>query len=479
MTTVHRTGTAPAAVTVPARTAARAPRTGAILTIILLGQFMALLDVSVVNVAAPTIRADLHASGAGLQLVVAGYTIVYAMLLITGARLGDRLGHRQVFLGGMVLFTVASLACGLAPSTGMLVGFRMVQGAGAALMVPQVLSLIQRHFPPRERARALGRYAAVIASGAVVGQVVGGALVGADLAGTGWRPVFLVNVPIGVAVLAAGWRILPRDAGEPDRRLDLPGLVTLSAAVLLFVVPLVLGREEHWPVWGWVCLAASAALLPIFALVQRRASAPLVPGRVLRAPGMLPALGAIFVAMAVYGGYLLSVALHLQSGLGYSPLHAGLTFVPVGLCFGFASLNWRRVPARLHRRMIPTGLLLGGVSLALLSVSVRDGSGPDALFWVSQVLFGLGFGCAFSPMITLALAGVPAADAADASGLLTTMTQLAQVVGVATFATLYLSLVGRDPSGHAMALTAAATAAATVLAAASAFLLPRPAPRRG
>jgi EmrB/QacA subfamily drug resistance transporter len=455
------------------RTAAPAPRTGVLLTILLLGQFMALLDVSVVNVAAPTIRTDLHASGAGLQLVVAGYTIAYAMLLITGARLGDRLGHRRVYLAGLALFTAASLACGLAASTGMLVGFRLVQGAGAALMVPQVLSLIQRHFPPQARARALGRYAAVIACGAIVGQVVGGALVGADLAGTGWRPVFLVNVPIGVAVLVAGWRALPRDAGEPGRRMDLSGLVTLSGSVLLFVVPLVLGREEHWPVWGWLCLAASVVLLPVFALVQRRATAPLVPGRVLRAPGMLPALAAIFVTMAGYAGYLLSMALHLQSGLGFSPLHAGLTFVPGGICFALASLNWRRVPARWHRRMIPVGLLVGALSLVLVALAMRGGTGPGPLFWLSQACFGLGFGSAFSPLITLALARVPAADAADASGLLTTMTQLAQVVGVATFATMYLSLVGRDPSAHALALTATAEAAAAVVAAAFAFLLPR------
>jgi EmrB/QacA subfamily drug resistance transporter len=466
MTTVHHTGAASTAT----RAAAPPVRTGVMLTILLLGQFMALLDVSVVNVAASTIRTELHASGAGLQLVVAGYTIAYAMLLITGARLGDRLGHRRVYLAGLAVFTAASLACGLAANTDMLIGFRLVQGAGAALMVPQVLSLIQRHFPPQARARALGRYAAVIACGAIVGQVVGGALVGANLAGTGWRPVFLVNVPVGIAVLVAGWRALPRDKGEPGRRMDVSGLVTLSAAVLLFVVPLVLGREERWPAWGWVCLVASVALLPVFVLAQRRASAPLVPGRVLRSPGMLPALGAIFVTMAGYAGYLLSIALHLQSGLGFSPLRAGLTFVPGGICFAVASLNWRRVPARWQHRMIPGGLLLGALSLVLVAVALRGGSGPGALFWVSQVCFGLGFGSAFSPLVTLALARVPAADAADASGLLTTMVQLAQVVGVATFASLYLSLA---PSAHALAVTVLAAGGAAVLAAGCAALLPR------
>jgi EmrB/QacA subfamily drug resistance transporter len=472
MTTAHRTEAVPA-LTGAQRRAGRAPRTGAMLTILLLGQFMAILDVSIVNVAGPTIRADLHASGAGLQLVVAGYTIAYAVLLITGARLGDLFGHRRAFLGGLAIFTVASFACGLAASTGMLIGFRLLQGAGAALMVPQVLSLIQRHFPAPARARALSRYAAVIASGVIVGQVVGGALVGADLAGTGWRPVFLVNVPIGVAVLVAGARLLPRDGGDGGRGLDLRGLVTLSAAVLLLVVPLVLGREEHWPVWGWVALAAAVALGGVFALVQRGARAPLVPGRVLRAPGMLAALGAIFICMAVYGGYLLSLALHLQAGLGFSPLRAGLSFVPAGLCFGLASLNWRRVPARWHRAMIPAGLLLGVVALLLLVIAVRDGHRPGPLFVLAQVCYGLGFGTAFSPLITIALAGVPAADAADASGVLTTLTQLSQVIGVTTFATLYLSLAASAPSGHALGTTLACEAAATLLAAGCAALLPR------
>ncbi|NUP39409.1 MAG: MFS transporter, partial [Streptomyces sp.] len=186
----------------------RAPGPGRLLTIVLLGQLMAVLDVFIVNVAAPALSTDLHASGAGLQLVVAGYTISYAVLLITGARLGALIGHRQAFLAGLTVFTAASLACGLAPGTGALIAFRFIQGAGAAVMLPQVLSLIQRTFTGASRARALGAYSAVLASGAAVGQVLGGALVQADLFGTGWRPVFLVNVPIGLALLVLGPRWL-------------------------------------------------------------------------------------------------------------------------------------------------------------------------------------------------------------------------------------------------------------------------------
>jgi MFS family permease len=446
---------------------------GVLLATILFGQFMAILDVTIVNVAVPTIHLDLHASGAALQLVVAGYTISYAVLLITGARLGDRLGHRRVFLLGLGIFTVASLACGLATSTGTLIGFRLVQGAGAALMVPQVLSLIQRLFTGAARARAFGLYAAVIAGAAVIGQVAGGALVGANLGGTGWRPVFLVNVPIGVVLTIAARRLLPADRGEPGRGFDLAGVSTLAAAVLLFVVPLVLGHEEHWPVWGWVSLGASAVLFGAFALVERRAASPLVPGRVITAPGMLAALGAIFGIMAAYAGFLLTQTLHLQGGLGYSPLRAGLTFLPGAASFAIASLNWRRLPAAWHGRMVPVAILLSAAGFVLLGLAVRNGHTLSPLFWVAMPCYGFGFGTAFSPLLTLALRHVPAADAADASGMVATMTQLAVVVGVATFGTLYLSLVPGTPSGRAFAVTCACLVGVSVLAAVSAAVLPR------
>jgi MFS family permease len=215
------------------------------LAVVLTGQFMALLDSSVVNVAAPSIHASLHASGAGLQLVIAGYVITYAVLLVTGARLGDIVGHRRMFLAGVALFTLASLGCGLAGSTSALVALRFAQGVGAAAMIPQVLSLIQRSFPGPARARPMRLYSAVLAGGAVAGQVVGGLLVSANLWGSAWRPVFLLNVPIGVVLLIAGSRLLPRGRGEPGRGLDAAGLAILTPAVLALILPLVLGQSEH------------------------------------------------------------------------------------------------------------------------------------------------------------------------------------------------------------------------------------------
>jgi len=459
----------------------RVTRPGAVLGVLLAGQFMAILDVSIVNVAAPTLRADLHASGAGLQLVVAGYIISYAVLLISGARLGDRFGHGRAFQAGLAGFTIASLACGLAPNTATLVTFRFIQGTAAALMMPQVMSLIQRTFAGPARARALSLYSAVIACGAVIGQVLGGVMVSADLFGTGWRPVFLVNVPIGAVLLVLARRRLPTDRGEPGRRLDPAGVVLLSLAVLLLVVPLVLGHEENWPAWCWISLAASAVLFPAFVAVERAVAngggSPLVSARVLRAPGLSAGAASLFFALLNYGGYLFSMALHLQSGLGESPAKAGLVFAPVALGFAATGLTWRRLPARWHGHIIPFGLGFAAVCYLLLGAILRGGGEGGALLELVLLLIGLALGLAFSPMLTVALTHVPMSDAADASGILVTIFQLGQVVGVATLGTLYLTLVhgpGAHASAHAIALTDVALCGSAVVAAGFALAVIRP-----
>ncbi len=454
---------------------------GGILAVLLLGQFMAILDVSIVNVAAPTLQGDLNASGAGLQLAIAGYTISYAVLLITGARLGDRIGHGRAFRAGLAGFTLASLLCGLAPTTGTLIAFRFAQGVGAALMMPQVMSLIQRTFDGAARARALSLYSAVIACGAVVGQVLGGVIVSADLFGTGWRPVFIVNVPIGLALLVLARKNLPADRGERARGLDPAGVVTLSAAVLLLVLPLVLGHEEHWPVWCWVSLAASVLGFAAFVQVERRLAArggsPLVSGRVLRAPGLLVGAAALFVALINYAGYLFAFALHLQSGLGESPQRAGLAFAPMAIGFAITGLTWRRLPARMHGPMIPIGLVVAAGAYLLLAPIMRGGGDGGLTMELDLLLVGLALGIAFSPMIAVALTHVPLAEAADASGVLVTVFQLGQVVGVATLGTTYLSLVhgpGAHESAHAVSVTLVVLAVSALAAAAFAVALVRP-----
>jgi MFS family permease len=466
------------AVARPARPAQRRARSPwAALAVVLAGQFMAVLDASVVNVAAPSIHASLHTSGAGLQLVIAGYVITYAVLLVTGARLGDILGHRRLFLSGLAAFTLASLGCGLATSTAVLVTLRFIQGAGAAAMIPQVLSLIQRTFTGAARGRPMRLYAAVLAGGAVTGQVVGGVLVSADLLGSTWRPVFLLNVPIGAILFLAGLRTLPAGRGEPGRGLDLAGVATLTPAVLALILPLVLGQSEHWPAWGWACLAASGVLFALFAVVERRAAAaggaPLIPGRLLRLPGTAAGIAALFCVMAVFGGFFFVLALHLQGGLGDSPMRAGLTFAPAGLAFALVSLNWQRLPAHRHVTVSIAGFVIYGAGLLMLAALLRGGGPGGAGLLAGLALMGAGMAAAFSPLMTAVVTRVPVTDAADATGVIVTVNQLALVVGVATFGTLYLNLAGRLPqdpaagfrlvSAHAVAVTCAVLAAGAVV----------------
>jgi MFS family permease len=456
-------------------TAPEAPaRRGWLLAILLTGQFMAILDVSIVNVAAPTIRTDLQTTGAGLQLIVAGYTIAYAVLLITGARIGARRGHRNTYLVGLAVFTLASLACGLALDSGQLIAFRLAQGVGAALMMPQILSLIQRTFTGPARARALSVYAAAIATGGLLGQVAGGVLVSADLFGTSWRPVFLVNVPVGIALLIAGRRVLPIDPGDPQRSLLIPPVVA-------FIVPLVLGHEQGWPPWGWVMLALSVVGLVAFLLVERwvgrTGGSPLIPARTFGVRSVVAGVAVLAGNFVVYGGWMFFLAVYVQSGLGRGPLETGLTFFPGAVGFATASLTWRRMPEGWHRGLIPVGLAVATVSLVLLAL-VAGGSGPEGphpvVFGAIFLLTGFGMGYAFSPVMSVALSEVPPADAANASGLLTTVLQLSQALGVAVFGTLFLSLVAFRPVPEAAAGTAWVLAAVELVAAVAAVILLRP-----
>ncbi|RKS73862.1 MFS transporter [Motilibacter peucedani] len=454
----------------------RAASSGLVLGLLVTGLFMALLDATIVNVALPDIQRDLHASGASLELVVSGYTVAYAMLLVTGARLGDLLGARRMFLTGLALFTAASLLCGLAPGSTTLVLARFLQGGGAAAMVPQILSVIQQRFEGPARVRAISTYGAVIAAGAVCGQVLGGLLVSADLLGTGWRPAFLVNVPVGIVLGVLVPRYVPADVVKPGRRLDLPGLLTASAGVLLVVLPLVLGRQEGWPAWTWVSLVAGAVTLAGFVAVERRVAArggdPLLDLQVVRARGLAGGVAALAAGMLAYGAFLFATTLHLQGGLGDSPLRSGLTFAPAALAFGASGYWWRRTPTSWHPWLAVVGLPVSAIGYLLLALALRGGGQDPWLLVPVLALTGVGMGLAFSPLLTLSLVAVPPARAADASGLLTTVFQLSMVLGVTLLGGRYLD---RAPSGSAHALSAVlvVVAAVSLLGTAGAYAVAR------
>jgi MFS family permease len=454
-------------------TSERLPHKGRLLAVLLMGPFMAQADATIANVATPSIREDLGASGAALELVVGGYMIAFAVLLITGARLGQTHGYRRVFVLGVTTFTVASALCGLAPTPAVLVAARVLQGAGAALMFPQTLTGIQLSFQGAERARAIGLYAIALSSGAVAGQILGGALISLDIAGTDWRAIFLVNVPIGAAVALAAARVLPVDDERATGQVDVRGVATLSAAIVLVVLPLVLGRAEGWPAWAWISLAASAPALALFVTVERRIAArggaPLMNLAVIARPAISWSLVALLMATGTYYALLFTLAQYLQQGLGRSPLLSGLTLVPWVAAFGAAGQLVRRLTERARPIAPSAGCALLAAAYVAISVALfGDRNGEALLLVILAAAGGLGLGVQFSALIAHLSNAVPPRYAPDISGVSTTLIQIGGTVGVAAFGTLYLGLAAGDAT-HAFAIVTAALAAAALLAAVAAY----------
>jgi MFS family permease len=459
-------------------------RPGWVLGVLLAGPFMAQADATIANVAAPSIHASLGASGAALELVIGGYLIAFAVLLITGARLGQTHGYRRVYLLGVGIFTVASLLCGLALDPVMLVLARVLQGAGAALMFPQTLTGIQVGFAGQRRTRAIGLYAVALSSGAVIGQILGGVLISANLAGSSWRPVFLVNVPAGVLAIAAGLRAMPADANRTRHPVDIAGVILLSVAMLLLVVPLTVGRSQGWPAWTWLCLAASVPAAAGFISQQRRvaarAGAPLIMVSVVAGPPVRATLIALTAATGTYYALLFTLALYLQQGLAESPLAAGLTLVPWVAAFGLAGQLVRRLPPAAARLTPAAGCLLLTAAYAAISTALFAGQHGQPLLLVLLGAGGLGLGVNFSSMITRLTDIVPVDYAPDISGVSTTLMQIGGAVSVAAFGTLYLSAdssSGNAGATHAFALTATGLTVLALVACIFAYRATRPTQR--
>jgi MFS family permease len=436
------------------------------LAVVLGGQAMASMDGSIVNVAMPSIRTQLPAGGAQLQLIAAGYLLAFAALVITGARLGDRYGHARMFRLGMATFTVASLACGLAPDAAVLITSRLVQGAAGALMVAQVISLIQARFDGAARAKAFGLYSLVLALGVAAGQILGGVIVTADLIGLGWRPVLLVNVPLGAALLVAAARLLPPDPAPALARFDLGGVMLLAGSVGAIVGPLTIGRERGWPVWSLVTLLAGTGGLAVFVGYEYRVLAasgqPLLDLRALRPPGVTVGLAACFLVMGCYAAFIFTLTLYLQNGLGFSPLRAGLTFVPFAAGFATTSLSWTRVPARVQRWLPVLGPLAFAAGITL-TVSVAAGRWPALPAIGLLAVAGAGHAASFSPLLARIGALVGARFGSALSGLANTGTLLASAVSVAGLGGLYLSATAHHPAASHLGLIRVVVAIDAVL----------------
>jgi EmrB/QacA subfamily drug resistance transporter len=446
--------------TLPTRTRTQTPnpersteaRTWRLLPIILSATFMALFDFFVVNVAAPTMQRDLGASTAALQLVVGGYAFTYAAALITGGRLGDRFGYRRLFVLGMAAFVIASAACGLAQTANELIVARLAQGLCAAAMSPQVLALITALFPPAKRHVALAWFGATIGIGSIAGQVLGGVLLQANILGLGWRVIFLVNVPVGIAALFLALKLLPATRSAAKPRLDPVGVVAISGALALALVPLTIGREEGWPLWALALLIASipamSGALVYEGRLARRGGQPLLHLELFRQRSFSAGLGICMAIYAYFGSFMLGLALFLQAGLRFSALDAGLTFAPVGVAFAATSLLMRPLIARHGLRVMAWGLVVTAIGmLGLLITAHLSGAAIDGWRLAPWLLLsGAGNGCAMPALIGVVLAGVPTEKAGGAAGTLTTSQQFASAIGVAALGEVFFGVLGAHPN---------------------------------
>jgi EmrB/QacA subfamily drug resistance transporter len=442
---------------------------------LLLGPFIGVLDVLIVTVAVPAIRADLDATFGQAQLVVAGYATAYGVGLITGARLGDRYGRRRLFLAGLLLFVAASAGCAAAPDANLLIAARIVQGLAAAAFVPQVLSIVRAWLPDQARPSAVGWYGTVVGVGAVSGPVIGGLLVGWDVAELGWRLVFLVNVPLGLLAIAGVLRGVPESRSATAVRLDLAGAVTSTIGLAALLVSLTQGGEHGWSPQLLALLATGVLMLGGFAVreshLERRGGAPLLPPRLFKHRNFTWALVAVALLYATDASFFV-LSFYLLDGLNLTPTWVGILLMPVGAGFAVGSRAAPWLFARLGFHVIAGGIAfqaLGYTAIAVHSVAAGPTAQPPLLA-VALLAVGIGHGLAVNPLFDLVISSTTDADAGAASGTLLTTTQLTNALGIATIGSVYLSLLDDPPHtpkhGYAEALmwTMAILAAVSILA---------------
>ena len=425
------------------------------LAVVLIAGFMQLVDISIVNVAIPSIQRDLDATYSQIQWVLAGYQLAFAVMLITGGRLGDIFGRKRLFMAGMAGFTLASALCGLAQSPSMLIGSRVLQGLMAAVMFPQILSVIQVTFPPKERAGAFGLFGATIGLATITGPLVGGLLIQADLFGLQWRPIFLVNVPIGVLALAAAARYLIESRAPRALRLDPIGVTIIPAGLLLFVYPLVQGRDLDWPLWTFLSMAAAVPVLVLFGVYERHKKrldgSPLIDLDLFRQRSFVPGLAVAGIFFMGIPAFFLTFSLWLQIGLGFTALHAGLTGIPFAVGSAVASAASVRLAPALGRRILSVGslLLVAGMAALIWTVDRYGGAIHSWQLIPALLVCGLGLGSVVAPLVNVVLAGIRGQDAGAASGVLSTVQQVGGAVGVAMIGVIFFGLLGSQAAGVA------------------------------
>ena len=453
------------------------------LLVVLAGAFITVLDFFIVNVAIPSMQRDLHAGPAAIQFVVAGFGLAVASCLITGGRLGDLYGRRKMFAIGVAAFTVASAACGLAPTAGVLIAARVLQGMAAALLTPQVLAILGATYTGRHRALAFNAYGIAIGLAAVFGQLIGGALITANPGGTGWRSIFLINIPVGVATLILLPRLVPESRSDGRPGLDLVGAVLVTAGLTAVVLPIVEGQQQGWPLWTWLCLAGAAPLLGAFAAYQRfvarRGGSPLIELGLFRERVFTIGLLTIFCYLMALSSFFLVLALYLQQGRGLSALDSGLVFGLLGIGFFASSAMVPKAVIRWGRQVIAAGALTVAAGYAAVAEIVAHIGVAGSLGWLAPGLLvaGFGMGLVIAPLTSTVLAGVAPHHAAAASGVLSTAQQAGGAVGIAVVGVVFYRALGPHLTpasfGHAFSVSLAVTAVFCVAVAALVQLMPR------
>jgi EmrB/QacA subfamily drug resistance transporter len=435
------------------------------LATVVAAQFMFVVDAFIVNVALPTIAADLRAGAAQIEAVIAVYLIGYATLVITGGRLGDIYGAKRIFVLGILGFTLASVWCGLAQSGPELIIARLAQGATAALMVPQVLATIHVLFSDASRARAFAIYGVVLGLGGAAGFLVGGALVWLNVAGFGWRSVFLVNVPVGLAITAAAFGFMPHIPRRPGVQLDVAGAAVLFAGLLCLVGPLLLSRELDWRPWIWGTMLVGVTVMVGFLKLERavvqRAGLPLVDLGLLSDRAFMRGLAATFCFFFANLSFYLIMTLFMQNGLGLNPLDASYAVLPLALAFVIAARQSAVRVAKVGMRVLIDGCALQLAGLAGTVALVTVVEKPSMwLLMPPLAVFGYGQGFVMAPLSGAVLSTVPKSNAGSASGLYGTVQQIANALGVAVVGTLFFALNAAGSGRMALSISLGLLAAA-------------------
>lgn len=425
------------------------------LAVVLGAAFLVALNFFIVNVSIPSIRAGLHATFSEVQLIIAIYGLTYSVLLITGGRLGDIYGRKRIFMWGVVAFTTASMLCGLAPSPVFLIAARVLQGLSAALLFPQVLAIMQVAFSQKERAKAFGLFGTVIGTSSFSGNVLGGLLVSANIFDLGWRPIFLINIPVGLLTVLASAKFVRESRSPKARRLDLGGVAIMTLGLTLLLYPLIQGREAGWPAWAFVSIGAFLPVMILFALYEKRVAeaggSPLVELSLFEDRAFVIGLNSGICFFGGTAAFLFVSTVFLQNGLGYSAREAGLTFAWFAIAFLASSLASVRIQPKLGSRIINLGtaLMITGLTALLFLTSWRGASLRGLELAPVLVVYGAGQGFVMPTLVSTILINIHAHDAGSASGVLSTVQQASFATGVAVIGTVFFSVLGSLTSAEA------------------------------